>query len=396
MAAFPQIPNVEAPGHYEGDEPVNLGQGFEDPMDPCTMCQQGQQEIQQAYNELTQTCNACQTQQNLKTLQQQGCQGCAQAQQVIQNVQQQSTGCASCGQPMTFTQMTPQSSSQQQMPQFRLNTGQPQQTSQALVQPMLTPLVGTNQQQLLTIPRQPGMTANQLPIALEMGPPPTIEPQQMLTQPSMQVSQGMPQSSLTSMPQQPTFQGMPTTALTAMPQQFTAQGMPTSTLTAPPVIQGSVGGMFTPQPAPVMQPPPVQPPAPQPSPQPAPTFNVPSLTPAQIAAAQQIAQQATPTIPINISGAQLGALGVGAGQGYGAGGGKAGPGAAGGISIGPEGQLSYSFNIAAGPGIGNTGIGGLIGGFGPGAFDVHRPDLHSGGPWHFVMPLGTEPIFNLL
>jgi len=70
------------------------------------------------------------------------------------------------------------------------------------------------------------------------------------------------------------------------------------------------------------------------------------------------------------------------------GGGKAGPGSGTTIKVGPEG-FGYQF---AGSGGGLT----YGAGFGPGAFDTHRPDLHRGGGWHLLMPKGTEDLYNLL
>lgn len=371
-------------------QPTDLGGGFEDPMDPCTMCQQGQMEIQQAYNDLTQTCNACQTQSNLKQIQSTGCQGCQQAQQVIQNVQSQAGGCSSCGptQNTMFTEMQRQTMPQQGFLQTGTTGMQMTTASQGLVQPMLTPLTGTGQQMLTTVMPQPGMIAGQLPIAIERG---------ATTQGLVPTSQHFVSGMLTQpmMTTQPMVTGMLTQPM------MTTQPMISGMVTAPmqPVVTGMIPApqpmpmqpVFIPPPmapAPVMQPV-LTPPPPPPVMQPAPTFQVPQLTPAQIAAAQQIAQAATPTFQGgNIS---IGGLG-GAFQGYGAGGGKAGPGSGTSISRGQEGGFIYNFGsgFSVGAGAGGAGVGAA------GGFDTHRPDLHKGGGWHMTMPLGTEGIFNLL
>jgi hypothetical protein len=273
----------------------------------------------------------------------------------------------------------------------------PMQSQQRLVQPMLTPLTGTNQQMLQTVQQQPGMMANQLPIAYEMGP----QPQQPYGYGLGQL--GMPLTSQQFMQQQPmmmTTQPMVTgmiTQPTPMPMQPVVTGMiPTpqpQPMPTPPPQMPMQPVLMAPPPLPPLPPPP---PPPPPPPVMQPVIQVPQLSPAQVAATQQIAAKASQ--PIGISGPGIGGIQAGGGAiGYGAGGGKAGPGAGGGISqVGPEGRLGYSFNVAAGPGIGNTGIGGLLGGFGPGAFDTHRPDLHAGGPWALLMPKGTENLFNLL
>lgn len=359
------------------------------------MCTQGQQEIQQAYNDLTSTCNACQTQQNLKTLQNQGCQGCATAQQVIQNVQNQASGCSSCAatQNTMFNQM--------QMPQSQQNMlmNQQQMPLQGLVQPMLTPLVGTNQNILNTVSQQPGMMAGQLPINVEMGPPSgsnqqfvQMPQQQMQTMP-MQMQQTTQQNTMINnvqpMPVQqsgpmlmstPAAQGSVIGTTPALGQgslQFMQPGLqmaPQMVVTPPP----------QPSPAPVMQPviQPIAPTQPAPVQQPAPVIQTPQYTPAQIAAIQNYANS---LVQGSVGAPSISGIG-GIMAGVGGGSGKA-PGATVGQDVNTVvlGGSGYGFG-----GVGVSGVGG------PGAFDTHRPDLHAGGGWHNVLPAGAiENVFNL-